>query len=97
MLPSDSRPVKAGQGVLSHLNPGKSGLAGIQFSIPQKLAPVYLAFQLAVLLEDKGVALLGPASKSPHFAVPVGLVRGQPLNYGKTSQGVVLSQPPATR
>lgn len=81
--PPDSRPPVTGQGMQSVLSRGKSGSLEIQFKVPQKLAPVYLAFHLVLPDSRGGQRLVGPASRSPHFAVPIGLSRGKPLKYGE--------------
>lgn len=66
---------------------GKAGQFELVFKIPQKLAPVFLAFFLVLPGSKEGVShLAGPAQSSSHFAVPVGLHSGNPLQYGETAQ-----------
>ena len=69
---------------MTALSKGKSYRLEIQLAVPQNLAPVYLAFLLVLPGTDGGKErLVGPASRSPHFAVPIGLKKGSPLKYGE--------------
>ena len=83
MTPPGSGAAGHGQGTQSQLTANKSGSLEIQFKIPQKLAPVFLAFNLVRGGAGKAGGLIGPARGSPHFAVPIGLQRGSPLKYGE--------------
>lgn len=51
-------------------------------NVPDKLAPVYLAFQLEALASDGKSVPLSPFGGAPHYAIPVGLAKGDPLKYG---------------
>lgn len=83
VAPPGSDAASDGKGMRSRLANAKSGRREMQFKIPSKLAPVYLAFNL--VSQDAGTPQVktGPASGSPHFAVPIGLHGGNPLKYGQ--------------
>ena len=82
--PQGDSPAVSGKGMQTKLNKGKMGQFEISFKIPQKLAPLFLAFSLVLPGTKEGMpTLLGPAHSSPHFATPVGLHTGDPLKYGE--------------
>lgn len=82
VTPPGSSAASSGEGLQSQLTAGKSGRLEIQFKIPQKLAPVFLAFKLVNGPAGGKGTFLAPARGSPHFAVPIGLQKGNPLKYG---------------
>lgn len=55
----------------------------IQFRIPENLAPVFLGFQLELRNAFGQHIHQGPIRGPEHFAVPIGLAKGNPLRLGK--------------
>lgn len=83
VVPPDSRPSSSGRGMQSKLALGKVGAPEITFRLPDRLAPVFLAFELQTQHGQEEDLRLGPRHGAKHFAVPVGLSRGNPLKYGR--------------
>ena len=82
-MPPGSQPAATGKGLRSVLAKVKSGHE-IVFKLPDKLAPVFVAFELELAGQGDKRRMVGPSGGLPHFAVPVGLGRGDALKYGRS-------------
>ena len=80
-MPPGSQPAATGKGLRSVLAKVKSGHE-IVFKLPDKLAPVFVAFKLELAGHGDKRRTVGPWGGLLHFAVPVGLGKGDPLKYG---------------
>ena len=68
----------------ARLSKTRSGHLEANFSVPAKLAPVYLAFKIHSSSRSQKNVEHEPARGSSHFAVPLGLSQSNPLLLGRS-------------